>query len=122
MLLLTIFTGRSKEWSLSEWVSNFLQDDNLYYDDALYDDFYDDNGGGLEDSEESEVRDTVLESVLIASVAMSLMFLVWWRQRMQQIRGEADEDARRDVRPVANNPALGQIEGFPAWAAGGFGI
>lgn len=115
-------TGRSKEWSLSEWISNFLQDDNLFYDDALYDDFYDDNGAGLEDGEESEVRDTVLESVLIASVAMSLMFLVWWRQRMQQIRGEAEEDARRDARPVANNPALGQIEGFPAWAAGGFGI
>lgn len=84
-------TAPKKEWSLSEWINNFLQDDAQYYD-ALYDDMYDDampGGDGL------DVDDGVMESVVILGLAAALVFLVLYRQQRQQAARRREEETRR---------------------------
>ena len=126
--------GKSKDWSLSEWIANFLEDDNLYYEDDMY------GGGGEGDDDdvfegtigagEGDVDDGgVLESIVIIGVTMALVFLVWWRQRMQQAHAEAEEERRRNQgqaaagahQPAANRGGDG-ADAFGAWAAGGVGL
>ncbi|KFA63019.1 hypothetical protein S40285_07241 [Stachybotrys chlorohalonatus IBT 40285] len=112
-----------RHWSLSDWIANFLQDDGLaddeddYYMDEMYD--------GAVDGDDEFDDAGVVESILIVGITMSLVLLLWWRQRMQQAHAQA-EDARRQEqglppRPAQENrPVAG--DGFPAWAAGGMGL
>ncbi|KAK3330096.1 hypothetical protein B0H66DRAFT_542776 [Apodospora peruviana] len=129
----------TKDWSLSEWIANFLQDDQLYYDD--YDDFvYDDTMPGG-DSGISDMDDGIFESVLIVALAAALVFLVMYRQQRQQAARRREEEERGHQQqqqggrvvggeqqpqqqgggddagffPRPGDPALGQ------WAAGGVG-
>ncbi|KAG5928428.1 hypothetical protein E4U53_002671, partial [Claviceps sorghi] len=130
------------DWSLSEWIANFLKDDDQYYDDeALYSDYMDDtmDVGGEEDFLDAG---GVLESVLIIGVTMSLVLLLWYRQRMQQAHGQAQADnniagheqanpaARRQpgdgpgLQPPAAAAAAGgnpanPFDGLAGWAGGG---
>lgn len=127
---------------MSEWISNFLQDDHPYYNDADYDDtnylsendpmpggdsdgFYDDNIGDV---------DGLLESLIIIGLAGALIFLIYYRQQHQNAhrqgeaaRGQADaapvdraaqEQQQQDDRGVFPQP--GDPE-FGQWAAGGVG-
>lgn len=108
---------------MSDWIANFLQDDGLaddeddYYMDEMYD--------GAVDGDDEFDDAGVVESILIVGITMSLVLLLWWRQRMQQAHAQA-EDARRQEqglppRPAQENrPVAG--DGFPAWAAGGMGL
>lgn len=104
---------------MSEWIANFIKEDGYYdediYADELYDDTYVGGDGDFDD-------DGVVESILIIAIMMTLVFLLWWRQRIQRLA----EDARRreqglppqpqpQNRPNADND-------FRAWAAGGLGM
>ncbi|OAA81686.1 ubiquitin-protein ligase Sel1/Ubx2 [Akanthomyces lecanii RCEF 1005] len=111
---------KKKDWSLSEWINNFIEGD-LIYEDDYYEDYYDANtiegGEFLDDS-------NVLESLLIIGVTIALVGLVWWRQRIQLQRAEAEERRRREqglppAAPMMDPDLMGR---FPGWAAGGMGF
>lgn len=112
---------KKKDWSLSEWINNFIEGD-LLYDDEYYEDYYDANtieGGEIFDDS------NVLESLLIIGVTFALVGLVWWRQRLQMQRAEAEERRRREQglppgAPVMMDPNM--MGRFPGWAAGGIGF
>ena len=74
-----------KEWSLSEWISNFLEDPHPYYHGA--DDDYDDpNPEGMpggDDDYYAELDDNILDSLIIVGLAAALAFLVYYRQQRQ---------------------------------------
>ena len=116
-----------KDWSLSEWISNFIEEDAYYdYDEGVYlDDLYDDTIG---DGEGDFIDDGgVLESVLIIGVMTALVFLLWWRQRIQQAHAQREEERRREQGlPPQQPPPQGNrpnpADGFPGWAAGGMGM
>ncbi|OAQ83265.1 ubiquitin-protein ligase Sel1/Ubx2 [Purpureocillium lilacinum] len=114
---------KGKDWSLSEWIANFLEDDNIYYEDELNNDnMYEGTiGAGDEDFDDGGV----VESVVIIGITMALVFLLWWRQRIQQAHAQAEEERRRNQgqggHPPPGNPADGG-DAFRGWAAGGEGI
>ncbi|KAJ4297272.1 ERAD-associated protein [Collariella sp. IMI 366227] len=81
-----------KEWSLSEWINNFLQDDALYYDD-LYDDLYPDDT--MPGGDPLDFEDGIMESVVILGLAAALIFLVMYRQQRQQQARRREEENRR---------------------------
>ncbi|KAK2593201.1 ERAD-associated protein [Conoideocrella luteorostrata] len=128
--------SKNKDWSLSEWISNFLKEDARYYDDEdLYSDYMDDT---LDVGDDDYIdAGGVLESVLIIGVTMSLVLLLWYRQRMQQVHPQAE-----DIRPQGEGQGQGRdqeqqqqradppqapggrnmADRFGGWAAGGMGI
>lgn len=120
---LTWFVEKGKDWSLGEWIANFLEDDNLMYEDDLYvEDAFD---GTIGAGEEGLDDGGVLESVLIIGITMALVALLWWRQRMQQAHAQAEEDRRRNQGQPAHPPQGNQgngADGFRGWAAGGIGL
>ncbi|KAF4969656.1 hypothetical protein FZEAL_10194 [Fusarium zealandicum] len=112
-----------KDRSVSEWIANFLQDDRFAYDDEFYagGDLYD---GALGNGEGTDEDDGVLESLLIIGITFSLVFLLWWRQRLQQAHQQG-EDARRREQGLPPNPrpdAARDGADFAGWAAGGVGL
>lgn len=122
-----------KQWSLSEWISNFLRDDHIYYGDADYDDNYlpekDPMPGGDADGMYDDVLDDgILESVVIVGLAISLIVLMFWRQQHQAAHnrnanagavqnGDAPEQQPQNegLFPQPGDPAFGD------WVAGGVG-
>ncbi|GKT64530.1 ubiquitin-protein ligase Sel1 [Colletotrichum tofieldiae] len=121
-----------KDWSLSEWIANFLQDDQLYYDDPYYEDIFDDTIGGTGPDGNPLDDDGIAESLIIVFLALSLVLLLYYRQqRQQQHRREEEERRRREGQPAVPVPQ-GQQQGqglFPQpgnpgwnnWVAGGIG-
>ncbi|KEZ42377.1 Ubiquitin-protein ligase sel1 [Scedosporium apiospermum] len=116
-----------KDWSLAEWITNFIQDDTNYYEDSLYDDIFDDTIG---DRQHGLDEDSGLELLFIFGISMALVGLLYYRQfRQQQNRRQQDEERRRQnngaagdqgeldegVFPRANDPE------FANWVAGGIG-
>ena len=85
--ILTKFPEPKKEWSFSEWISNFLENPHPYYhgaDDDDYDEPLPDGmPGGDVDDYYDELDDNILESLLIVGLAAALAFLVYYRQRRQ---------------------------------------
>ena len=86
-------------------------------------DYYDDTISGNEYGDDFD-EGGVVESVLILGVMTALVFLLWWRQRMQQAHAQREEELRRDqglpprqipqgAPPGRPNPA----DGFAPWAA-----
>lgn len=116
-VMLTNFTEKKKDWSLSEWITNFLEDEGLPYDDDYLDDMYD---GTLGDDDE-DILDGVVESTLIIGITLALVLLLWWRQRMQQQHAQNVEGERQNQRQQQGNP-INPEDAFPAWAGGGMGL
>lgn len=135
--------GPEKDWSLSEWITNFMQDDPLDYDDLSYDEIFDDTmpggDGGLGD-----VDSGVFESLVILGLAAALVFLMFYRNYRQEAARRAEEARRRQqggqvVGGAQNPPPAAAVPGaapaaperglFPQpgdpdlgqWAAGGVG-
>ncbi|KKO99668.1 hypothetical protein THAR02_08220 [Trichoderma harzianum] len=108
---------KKQDWSLSEWIANFLEDDELLYDEDYYDDIYD---GTIGDDGEDPL-DGVIESALIIGITGALVLLLWWRQRMQQQHVQNNEAERQDQRQPQGN-AVNPEDAFPAWAGGGMGL
>lgn len=133
-----------KDWSLSEWIANFIKDDGYYdYEDDVYlDDLYDDTiGGGGNEGDLDEGG--LVESLLIIGVMGALVFLLWWRQRIQQAHAQRHEEQQRQQQQMHNEQYQQQQQQaqqaqqaqqqaqqgdvrpddpFPGWAAGGLGI
>lgn len=118
---LTRCAEKKKDWSLSEWINNFLDGDQFLYEDDYFEDYYE----GTIDSGEDFDGSSVLESLLIVGVTFALVGLVWWRQRIQLQRAEAEERRRREQGLPPNPPLPNDVElmgRFPGWAAGGIGF
>ncbi|KAK1837179.1 protein sel-1 1 [Podospora conica] len=87
-----------KEWSLSEWITNFMQDDGGGYYDDDYDLEYDDTMPGG-DPGMGEVDDGIFESLAIVGLVGALVFLILYRQqRQQQAARQQAEQAERQQR------------------------
>ncbi|KAI1098577.1 HCP-like protein [Jackrogersella minutella] len=118
-----------KDWSLREWITNFLQEDNIYFNGEDY--FYDD--GTIAGSDGEPIGDAfddldgVIESLIILGLIAAILFLMYYRARRQQAHRQAEEDAARQAQQQqgAVQPPQGQIfpqpggPGFGPWGAGG---
>ncbi|KAK4128666.1 HCP-like protein [Parathielavia appendiculata] len=82
-----------KEWSLTDWINNFLQDEAQYYDD-VYDDLYEDHDT-MPGGDPLDFDDGIMESVVILGLAAFLAFLIMYRQQRQQAARQQEEDVRR---------------------------
>jgi SEL1 protein len=124
---------------MSEWISNFLRDDHLYYGDNGYDDNYlpetDPMPGDVDGLYEDIIDDGILESIIILGLAAVLVVLIYYRQQHQLAHRRGEEVARRQqvdqaaqdgqrqqppqedrgVFPQPGDPEFGQ------WVAGGVG-
>jgi len=124
-----------QEWSLGEWVANFLQDDGSYHGDDPYDDMYDDAMPTGDDGLPDDIDDGVLESLIIVGLAAALVFLIYYRQQRRQAHAREQEEARRrqgggqniaqglpraDERDRGVFPRPGD-PGLANWVAGGIG-
>jgi SEL1 protein len=125
-------TVEKKDWSLSEWITNFIKDDHPYYHDADYEEVLASHGdpmpGGDADGFYDD-DDGIIESFIIIGLAATLVFLVYYRQQrqLQHRQGQAARAQQagqpvpqgagedRGVFPDPNDPAFAQ------WAAGGVG-
>ncbi|SPO02187.1 related to HRD3 - involved in degradation of Hmg2p [Cephalotrichum gorgonifer] len=118
-----------KDWSLAEWITNFIQDDGLYYEEGLYDDIFDDTIGDHEHELDDEAG---VELLFILGISMLLAGLLYYRQfRQQQARrNEVAQAQAQDQGQGAQREQGQQDRGvFPApgdpevvnWAAGGVG-
>ena len=112
-----------------------MSDDEYMYDeeDGYADDYYDVTIEGEEGAFED---DGVVESLLIVGITMSLVFLVWWRQRIQQANARGEEVRRQEQGlPPHQAPAPQQqpqqqqennrfnpADLFPGWAGNGVGL
>lgn len=128
-----------KDWSLAEWITNFFQDDNAWYEDGeLYEDLIDDTIG-LPDDEDYLDAGGIVESMLIIGVTFSLVFLLWWRQRIQQAHARVNQDQQQQQQQQQQQAQQAQqaqqqqqqqqpgipgngFDGFAGWAAGGVGL
>ncbi|KAI9794004.1 MAG: ERAD-associated protein [Peltula sp. TS41687] len=94
----TITNGRVKsiqsepepkqEWSFGEWVSNFLQDDQLYDHelDEAEDEIMESGHEQIHGSQDiygDLLDDGIIESLIIVGLAAALAFLVYYRQQRQ---------------------------------------
>ncbi|KAF3764400.1 HCP-like protein [Cryphonectria parasitica EP155] len=127
----------TKDWSLSEWINNFVQEEYYYYDDGLYDDIYDDTMPGGDDPHYHGVDDDegLVDTVIIMGIAISLAFFVYYRQQREralQARRQGDQqqqggNAGGAAAPAPAPPAQDNGGFFPPagdpnfanWAAGG---
>lgn len=132
-------TEPKKDWSLAEWITNFIQDDILYYEEGLYDDIFDDTigdrpGGGDEAYDEANV-----ELLFIFGLSMALVGLLYYRQMRQQENRREAERMELERRGGQAQQQGGQAQGqgqaqqdrgvfpgpgepeFANWVAGGVG-
>lgn len=106
-------TEPKKEWSLSEWISNFLEEPHPYYHGA--DDDYDEplpeGMLGGDDDYYDEIDDGILESLIIVGLAAALVFLVYYRQQRQtNHRREMETQQQQQQQGNNNNPEPAQPE------------
>ncbi len=99
-----------KEWSFSEWIHNFLEDEHPYYHDADDDltdpQIHDPMPGG--DDFHDEIDEGVIESLVILGLAAALAFLVYYRQvRQQNHRRTAEQQGNANGAPA---PAAQQVQ------------
>ncbi|KAK4456416.1 protein sel-1 1 [Cladorrhinum samala] len=103
-----------KQWSLSEWINNFLQDDGQGYYDEYLDEYYDDatmpggdgpdfgggaGGGAVGDDDE----DGLVESLVIIGLVSALAFLLVYRnQRQQEARRRQEQELLQQQQEDAN--------------------
>jgi SEL1 protein len=128
-------TAPKKQWSLGEWVSNFLRDDHMYYGDADYDDNYlpenDPMPGGDADGLYDDIDDGIIDSLLILGLVLALLGLIYWRQQHQAAH-QRDADAARaqegaapeGQQPLQEDRGLFPQPGDPEfgqWVVGGVG-
>lgn len=97
-----------KEWTLNDWLSNFLSDPHPYYhgaaaDDDDYDDTLPDGMPGGDDDYYDTMDESIIESLIIVGLAAALAWLVYYRQRRQQRAGNAQYgQGQRQEDVVAN--------------------
>lgn len=122
-----------KQWSLSEWVSNFLRDEKKF-DSRSYDEDSPQKdtipSGDSDGLYDDAIQDGIFESLIILSLCAALVFLIWYRQQRQQAHqrdpgaGVAGAQLPGAVAAVQQQrgvfPQPGEPE-FAQWVAGGVG-
>ncbi|KLU88733.1 ubiquitin-protein ligase Sel1/Ubx2 [Magnaporthiopsis poae ATCC 64411] len=122
----------AKDWSLSEWIANFLQEDQFIYDEGQLDASYDQTMPGADSPLPEEIEEGLTETFIILGLAAALAFLVYYRQQRQQAHREenAAMRARAGGRGPAGGPEAPRDRGvfppadrpeFQQWVAGGIG-
>ncbi|CCU81501.1 ubiquitin-protein ligase Sel1/Ubx2 [Blumeria hordei DH14] len=124
--------SREKQWSLSEWISNFLRDEKKF-DSRSYDEDTPQKetipSGDSDGLYDDAIQDGIFESLIILSLCAALVFLIWYRQQRQQahrrdpdagivgaqLPGAAAAQQQRGVFPQPGEPEFAQ------WVAGGVG-
>ncbi|KAJ2905732.1 putative ubiquitin-protein ligase sel1 ubx2 protein [Zalerion maritima] len=105
-----------KDWSLSEWIANFLREDDYYMDDEYYDDIYDESMVGEELDELDGAH--YLDSLVIVMLAAALVMLFYYRRARQQ--EEIERRAREQGQQVlGQGPGQAQQQLAQAAAARG---
>ena len=135
--MLTSPIAKKKDWTLGDWIANFLQEDAYYYDDdGAYDDYYEDDGsagGGMTGSDGQPMGgdgaddysdEGVLESLVILGLAATIVFLMYYRAQRQQAHRErvAREDAARRQQEQQNQNQNQNQNHNPPAAQRGAGI
>ncbi|KFY17458.1 hypothetical protein V492_00652 [Pseudogymnoascus sp. VKM F-4246] len=125
----------SKQWSLSEWINNFLEDDRLQYMDYEEEDLLhrnDPTHGADDGMYDDVIDDGVVESFIIIALAGALVWLIYYRQQRQLAHRQnngAARDQRNQAGPVGGQQAQPDGGVFPRngdpafaqWVAGGVG-
>lgn len=125
--------SKKKEWSLSEWVANFIKDEGMYYE-MEFDDIYDDAmPGGDGPHITGEDDEGFMDTMIIMALALSLAFFIYYRHQREQAENarrrreqqQGGQNAPQAAPPAAqNNGGLFPPPGdpnFAQWAAGGVG-
>lgn len=131
-----------KDWSFSEWISNFLEDPHPYYhsdgpadDGDLTSSTSPDHIPGSADGADDyydDIDESIIESLVIVVLAAALAFLVYYRQQRQTNHRREMERQQQGVGGGAARPVDGQqADGgffpppgdpnFGQWVAGGVG-
>lgn len=121
----------AKDWSLSEWIANFLQEDRFIYDEGQLEDSYDQTMPGADSPLPEELEEGLTETFIILGLAAALAFLVYYRQQRQQahreenaVRAQAGAPGQAGGPVVPGDrgafPPVNQPE-FRQWVAGGIG-
>lgn len=123
-----------KDWSLREWIANFLRDEHPYYHDVEdEDDFTDpiapDPMPGGDDYYDA-IDEGLVESLIIIGLAGALIYLVYYRQQRTLNHRRAMEQqgiAAQPAQPLPGQQADGGFfpppddPNFNQWVAGGIG-
>ncbi|KAK4696207.1 SEL1 protein, partial [Lecanoromycetidae sp. Uapishka_2] len=129
-----------KDWSLSEWISNFLEDPHPYYHggDDMDDDYAEPGMPGGDDDYYDDLDESIVESLIIVGLAAALALLVYYRQQRQtNHRREVErQQGHPEGQPDAAVPDEQRLPGqqadggffpppddpnFGQWVAGGVG-
>lgn len=82
-----------KDWSLSEWISAFLEAEIGGWDDPEPDD-YEDHVPAGEEYEYDDIDSEILESLVILALTGALAFLLYYRTQRQR---RQEEERRRQL-------------------------
>lgn len=95
-----------KKWSLTQWISAFLEAEIANWEDPEPDD-YDENHmpGGDSDYGYDDIDSEILESLVILSLAAALAFLLYYRNQRQR----RQEEARRNQQLQQANQQADQV-------------
>lgn len=132
-----IRTAPRKDWSLSEWIANFLQED-IYYEEGYeaFDEGMITGSDGEPLNDVLEDVDAVVESLIILGLVGAIVILMYYRARRQQAHAQAEAEAARQGQQGGGGvqqqqQAQGQQGGglfaqpdapdFGQWAAGAVG-
>lgn len=130
------FAVVKKDFSLSEWLSAFLEAELAGWDDYEPDDYEDHIDGG-DGYYGDEIDSDILESLVILALSGALAFLLYYRAQRQ--RRQEEERQRQQVQhlhanglaPAAPIPPAAQAAQQPGpgfqpdnmfWAGGGAGL
>ncbi|KAL9129977.1 MAG: hypothetical protein Q9217_001735 [Psora testacea] len=89
-----------KEWTFSDWLTNFLEDPHPYHGEGGEDDYADgplpDGMPGGDDYYYDDIDETLIDSFIIIGLAATLAFLVYYRNQRQfghrrQIEGQGEQ-------------------------------
>jgi SEL1 protein len=129
-----------KDWTLSEWLSAFLEAEIAGWDDLEPDDYEDPMPGG-DDYYSDDIDSDILESLVILALSGALAFLLYYRtqrQRRQEEERRRQQEQQQQAQgaipagpqPQQNQPQAQEDRGmfpppgapeFMDWAVGGVG-
>ena len=124
--MLTMSLEPKKDWTLRDWLANFLEDPHPYYGDGGDDEYADsalpDGMPGGDDDYYDDIDESLVESFIIIGLAATLAFLVYYRNQRQAGHRRAAEQQEQQAQAggvaVADQP---QPQVVPAQQAdGGF--
>lgn len=93
-----------KEWTLTEWLSAFLEAELEGWDDAYEGDDFDGAGGDDYLDDGDDIDSDILESLIILALSGALAFLLYYRgqrQRREEERRRREELQRQVAQAAA---------------------